>query len=288
VTSNRDRQQRAAARARLEREMTLRADAARKRRRLQAMIGAAAAVLVVLVGVVLLVTLTGDKGKKNAASPNPSASATPKNCEWKPVVDPSASPKQDAPPNTKDVGTPPTTGEPRSGTQTMTVTTNVGTIKVEVDDAKAPCTAASFTYLASKKFFDNAPCHRLTTEGLFVLQCGDPSGTGSGGPSYRFADENLPTGRRPAYPEGTVGMANGGPGTNGSQFFIIYKDTELSADYTVLGKVTEGLDVVKQVADAGSDDAFKTNPDGSPGPGGGHPKKAVTITSLTMSGPSAS
>jgi peptidyl-prolyl cis-trans isomerase B (cyclophilin B) len=276
VTSNRDRQQRATARARLEREMTLRAEVAQRRRRLQAIIGAGSAVLVLVVGVVLLVTLTGnDKKKSNTANPAASASATPTHCEWGPA----AQPGQPANPNTKDVGTPPATGEPRSGTQTMTVTTNAGVVKIAVDDAKTPCTAASFTYLASKKFFDNAPCHRLTTQGLYVLQCGDPSGTGSGGPAYRFADENLPTDRRPAYPAGAVAMANGGPGTNGSQFFIIYKDSELSPDYTVVGQVTEGLDVVKQIADAGSDGAY------DPNPGGGHPKKPVTITSLTMSAP---
>jgi peptidyl-prolyl cis-trans isomerase B (cyclophilin B) len=279
VTSNRDRQQRATARARLEREMTLRAEAAQRRRRLQAIIGAGSAVLVLIVGVVLLVAFTGnDKKAKNNAVANPSASATPTNCQWNPA----AQPGQPANPNTKDVGTPPATGEPRSGTQTMTVTTNLGAIKIAVDDAKTPCTAASFTHLASKKFFDNAPCHRLTNQGLYVLQCGDPSGTGSGGPAYRFADENLPTDRRPAYPAGAVAMANAGPGSNGSQFFIIYKDSELPPNYTVLGKVTEGMDVVKQVADAGTDGAF------DPSPGGGHPKKPVTITSLTMSAPAQS
>jgi peptidyl-prolyl cis-trans isomerase B (cyclophilin B) len=286
VTSNRDRQQRAAARARLEREMTLRAQTARRRQRRQAIIGAAAAVVVLVVGVVLLVTLTGGgKGSKNKTAASASASAKPTSCTWTPLVDPSASPAQPVPPEIKDVGKPPATGEPRSGTQTMTISTNLGAVKIAIDDAKTPCTAASFTYLASKKFFDNAPCHRLTNEGIFVLQCGDPSGSGGGGPSYRVADENLPTNRRPAYPEGSVAMANAGPGTNGSQFFIIYKDSELPANYTLLGTVTEGLDIVKQVAAAGHDDAFKTNPDGSQGPGGGHPKKAVTITSLTMSAP---
>jgi peptidyl-prolyl cis-trans isomerase B (cyclophilin B) len=118
---------------------------------------------------------------------------------------------------------------------------------------------------------------------MYVLQCGDPSGTGSGGPTYRFADENLPTDRRPAYPAGAVAMANSGqPGTNGSQFFIVYKDSELPPQYTAFGQVIEGLDIVKQVADAGTDGAF------DPNPGGGHPKKQITITSLTMSAPAQS
>jgi peptidyl-prolyl cis-trans isomerase B (cyclophilin B) len=277
VTSNRERQQRAAARARLEREMTLRAEAAQRRRRSQAVIGAGVAVVLVIVGVVLLVTLTG-KGKKSKTAA--SASATPTSCSWKPRIDPSASPAAQAPPGVKDVGTPAATGEPRSGTQTMTITMNVGTVEVQVDTAHAPCTAASFTYLASKKFFDDTPCHRLTTSGIYVLQCGDPSGTGTGGPSYEFADENLPTGKRPAYPAGTVAMANAGAGTNGSQFFIVYKDIDqLPPNYTILGKVTKGLDVIQKIADAG------VNPTDPSNPGDGKPKTTTTIQSLTMSAP---
>jgi peptidyl-prolyl cis-trans isomerase B (cyclophilin B) len=282
VTSNRERQQRAAARARLEHEMTLRAEAAQRRRRLQASIGAGAAVLVLLVGIVLVVTLTGNGAKKNnAASPGTSKAATPTNCTWKPKIDPSAPPQPELLKSIKDVGTPPASGEPRSGSQTMTVTTNVGVVEIQVDTAHAPCAASSFTHLASKKFFDNTPCHRMTTQGIFVLQCGDPSGTGTGGPSYEFAEENLPTGKRPAYPAGTVALAKTqAPASSSSQFFIVYKDTELSADYTVLGKVTKGLDVVQRVADAGVDDAN--------GPGDGGPKTKVTIQSLTMSAPTQS
>jgi peptidyl-prolyl cis-trans isomerase B (cyclophilin B) len=280
VTSNRDRQQRAAARARLEREMTLRAEAVQKRRRTQAVIGAGAAVVVVIVAVVLLVTLTGggDKKKKTTAA-GASASASPTSCTWTPKPAASGAPEG----STKDVGTPPKTGEPRTGSQTMTINANVGKIVVEMDTAHAPCTAASFTYLAGKKFFDGTPCHRLTTEGIFVLQCGDPSGTGAGGPSYQFADENLPANKRPAYPEGTVAMANAGAGTNGSQFFIVYKDVDqLPANYTVWGKVTSGLDVVKKVAEAGVTPADPSNA------GDGKPKTAVTIQTLTVSSPNAS
>jgi peptidyl-prolyl cis-trans isomerase B (cyclophilin B) len=228
------------------------------------------------------VTLTGnDKKKSKTASPGASTSATPTGCSWKPKVDPSASPAPAPPPGSiKDVGTPPATGEPRTGSQTMTITMNVGTVEVQVDTAHAPCTAASFTYLAGKKFFDNTPCHRLTTSGIYVLQCGDPSGTGAGGPSYEFADENLPTDKRPAYAAGTVAMANAGAGTNGSQFFIVYKDLDqLPPNYTVWGKVTKGLDVVQKVADAGVTPADQSNP------GDGKPKTAVTIESLTVTAP---
>ncbi|HEX6498247.1 MAG TPA: peptidylprolyl isomerase [Micromonosporaceae bacterium] len=273
MSSLKDRQ-RAAARARLEREMAERLAAAQRRRRMQAVIGAVVAVLVVLGGVIWLVAATSGKKKPqpNAAA---SAAATAGACSW------SARPNQPANPNVKDVGTPPTSGEPRSGTETMTITTNLGVIKVDLDVAHAPCTSASFAYLASKHFFDNTKCHRLTTSGLYVLQCGDPSATGTGGPSYQFNDENLPTGKRPAYPAGTVAMANSGPNTNGSQFFIVYKDTELDPNYTVFGTVTQGLDIVQKVAAAG------VTPGAQGNPGDGAPKTEVKIQSLTVSAPTA-
>jgi peptidyl-prolyl cis-trans isomerase B (cyclophilin B) len=182
----------------------------------------------------------------------------------------------------------PPTEPARSGTQTMTVTTSQGVIEITLNTAKAPCSAASYTYLASKKFFDNTKCHRLVTEGLKVLQCGDPSATGkgyrdsdgTGGPSYRFAEENLPVDKRPAYPEGVIAMANSGqPGSTGSQFFIVFGDSQLNPDYTVVGTVTSGLDLVKQVGAAGHDNAYAEQA------GGGHPKKEVVIKSLTMTSP---
>jgi peptidyl-prolyl cis-trans isomerase B (cyclophilin B) len=279
VTSNRDRQ-RAAARARLEREMTERAEAARRRRRLQTMIGAGVAVLLVIGAVIWIVAATGGS-KKKAAAPSPSASAGPGPCRWQPRVDPSASPKPSPPAGMKDVGTPPASGEPRTGKEIMTITTSLGTIKVEMDLTKTPCTAASFSYLAGKKFFDGTKCHRLVPA-IGALQCGDPSGEGAGGPAYQFGDENLPTGRRPAYPEGAVAMANGGAGTNGSQFFFLYKDSDLQADYTLFGKVVEGLDIIKKVAAAGDDGVYEPNP------GGGHPKTPLVFTTVTVSAPSQS
>jgi peptidyl-prolyl cis-trans isomerase B (cyclophilin B) len=284
VTSNRDRQ-RAGARARLERDMAERAERKRHQRRTRATIGIVAGSVVVLVGVAFAVwKLTDDKGSPSASA-SASASAGPDKCAWNPLVDPSATPSpQPLPTTIKNVGTPPTSGEPRSGTQVMTMTTNQGVIKIEVDTAKAPCAAASFTYLAGKKFFDNSKCHRMVTSGIFVLQCGDPSATGTGGPAYRFNEENLPTNRRPAYPEGTVAIAKTqDPGTSGSQFFICYKDVaDLDAKYTVLGHVTEGLDIVKKVAAAGvtPDPQSQSAADGAP-------KLEVKILSLTMSAPAA-
>jgi len=289
VTSNRDRDRRAAARARLERDMAMRAEAARRRRRLQTIIASAAAG-VVMVGAIVWIAVASsgdDDGKPGAgASASPGASgASPagsksSGCDYKPVADPSASPSpQPAPPGAREVGKP-STDVPRTGKQIMTVTTNQGLVKVEMDLTKVPCTAASFAHLASKKFYDNTKCHRLVP-GIGALQCGDPSGDGTGGPTYRFGDENLPVNRRPAYPAGVVAMANSGPDTNGSQFFFVYKDSDLQAQYTIIGRIVEGLDVVKKVAEAGHDGAYE------PQPGGGKPKTEVVIQSLTVAAPAA-
>ncbi|MFI6825319.1 peptidylprolyl isomerase [Micromonospora sp. NPDC050187] len=273
MTSTRERQ-RAAARARLEREMAERAAKARKRRQMQAIVGAGAALLLVVAGTVWLVASLGDDETDTTATPSGTAL-----CVW------NEAPPEQRSPQTKDVGLP-GTQQPNVGTQTMTIDTNLGPITAKVNLAETPCTAASFTHLASKNFFDNSKCHRLVTEGLKVLQCGDPSATGkgwretdgTGGPHYRFAEENLPTDERPPYPEGVIAMAKSAePGSTGSQFFIVYGDSQLSPDYTVLGTITAGMDIVKQVGAAGHDNAFGQQA------GGGHPKKEVVIKKLTMS-----
>ncbi|WP_307814101.1 peptidylprolyl isomerase [Glycomyces sp. YM15] len=162
-------------------------------------------------------------------------------------------------------GTSPTPAatEPAAGTQEMTIVTNLGTITADIDTAGAPCTAGSFTHLAQEGYFDAQQCHRLVIDGIWVLQCGDPdaraaieAGTpemaGAGSPGYSYGEENLPVEAAGNYPAGTIAMANAGPGTTGSQFFIVYKDTQLPADYTILGQVTAGLDIVEQVAAAGA------------------------------------
>ncbi len=276
MTSTKERQ-RAAARARLQKGMDERAAAARKRRQMQTGIGAGVALLLVITGTVWLVVKLGDDDKKDA-TPQTAGMAT---CAWTEM------PAEERSPATKDVGLPPTEAK-NTGTQTMTIDTGLGPITAKLDLSAVPCTAASFTHLASKKFFDSSKCHRLVTEGLQVLQCGDPSVTGkswletdgTGGPSYRFAEENLPTDKRPAYPAGVIAMANSGPpGSTGSQFFIVYGDSQLDANYTVLGTITEGMDIVEQVGAAGHDNAFAEQA------GGGHPKKEVLIKSLTMSDP---
>ncbi len=124
-------------------------------------------------------------------------------------------------------------------TYQATIKTNRGDIVINLLNSKAPCTVNSFVYLASKNFFSNTQCHRLTTSGIFVLQCGDPTGTGSGGPGYKFNDENL-TGAK--YPAATVAMANSGANTNGSQFFLVYKNTSLPPSYTPFGTIVGGFE----------------------------------------------
>ncbi|MFC0528483.1 peptidylprolyl isomerase [Phytohabitans kaempferiae] len=272
MTSTRERQ-RAAARARLEREMAERAAAARKRRQWQVSIGAGVAVLVLAVGVVLLVNVAGDD---DTTTPAADASGGPVSCVWNEV------PKEERSETTKDVGVPPVTSPANTGTKTMTVDTNFGKINVNMDLSKSPCSAESFSFLASKKFFDGTKCHRMFPG---MLQCGDPSAKGkgyrdsdgTGGPSYRYANEYLPANERPAYPAGVVALANSGPDSNGSQFFFIYQDVELQPDYTIIGKVDQaGLDVIKKATEKGHDGAF------DPQPGGGHPKDDININALTV------
>lgn len=133
----------------------------------------------------------------------------------------------------------------------LTLTTNCGDIVIDTLPSEAPKTVNAMQWLADQGYFDNTLCTRVTTGNLYVLQCGDPTGTGGGGPGFTLPDENLPEDGTANYPAGTVAMANRGPGTSGSQFFIAYEDTTLPADYTVWGTVTSGLDIVTKIAEAG-------------------------------------
>ncbi len=165
--------------------------------------------------------------------------------------------------------TAPPAAEPNTGTEKVTLSLTGGDVTVAMDRAKTPCTVGSFVHLAQAGYFDNTKCHRLTTtEGLKVLQCGDPSGTGSGGPGYTFADETDPS---MTYPAGTVAMANAGADTNGSQFFLVYADSQLPPNYTVFGKITGGLDVLTKIASAGV----------AGGGDDGAPASPVTISKVT-------
>lgn len=226
-------------------------------------VGAVAAVLLcascVTAGVVLYVISDSDSGQDSAG-----AAATPSDASC-------GATSRVAEPPTKAVGLPSFATAPRTGTATMRITTNAGPITIAMDRAATPCTVASFEHLAAKRFFDGSQCHRLVTEGLWILQCGDPTGTGRGQPDYAFTDENLAGAR---YTRGVVAMANSGPNTNGSQFFIVVQDGELDPAYTPFGTVTAGLEIVDQVAAGGHDNSIAA--------GGGKPKVPLTFQSVTV------
>jgi peptidyl-prolyl cis-trans isomerase B (cyclophilin B) len=247
----------------------------------------------------LAVTVTGCSAygadKSNAAKPtSTSAAATPTlarvkpitgpllppffpsaavgaNCQYLPSADPAGKPA--APPgNGKQSTDPPVVG--------LTIVTDRGRIGLQLANNESPCTVNSFVTLAQEAYFDNTECHRLTTsKALSVLQCGDPKGDGTGGPGYHFADE-FPTDQYPpgepalkvpvVYPRGTLAMANSGPNTNGSQFFLVYRDSLLPPAYTIFGTISAaGLAVVEKIAAAGV----------SGGTDDGPPNDEVTITS---------
>lgn len=159
--------------------------------------------------------------------------------------------------------------------KTFTITTNCGDIVIALN-AKAKQTVTNMSTLANAGYFNKSLCHRLTTEGIFVLQCGDPTATGSGSPTgwKGYADENLPKAGAKNYPAGTVAMANSGPGTNGSQFFLVYADTQLGPNYTIWGKITKGLDLIKKIGAVG---AYQLQGDQPYYAGDGYPVQMVEI-----------
>jgi peptidyl-prolyl cis-trans isomerase B (cyclophilin B) len=179
----------------------------------------------------------------------------------------------------------PTASPDYNASYAATINTNLGKIGITLLNSQATCTVNSFTHLAATNFFNNTQCWRVDngTGGIYMLQCGDPTATaksklscssstlGTGGPGYQFADENL-TGA--TYPAGTVAMANGGANTNGSQFFLVFKNTTLPASYTPFGKITSGLDILQNVAKAGTSCTIQA--------GGGVPKEKVIINSVTV------
>ncbi|MEU3722595.1 peptidylprolyl isomerase [Streptomyces sp. NPDC031705] len=251
VTS--DQRRRQLAREKFERQQKRRAEARRKSRQRMAVIGAAAAVVVAtLVGLVAGGVFDGEDTKDAAA-------------------DPSASPSAPAPKKSPS----PAMAIDDKAKYTFDLKTSAGDVKFEMDAAKTPQTVNSFKSLADKGFFDGTKCHRLVTGGIFVLQCGDPEGTGMGGPGYNVPDENLDALGKPneqgqvIYPAGTVAMANTGrPGTGGSQFFLVYKDSPLAPSYTPFGRIdAAGLKVLEEVAKAGTSDGAQD----------GAPKNPVTI-----------
>ena len=235
----------------------------RQRRNLAITIASVATVVVVIVGVFVVFGVGGDD--KPAAAPSDQASAGPEN---KPTSIPTAmapAPKRATPlpaevnctykksaePASKKVN-PPADGKTKaSGTSKVSLNTSIGDLQLTLDSALAPCTVKNFLSLVGQKYFDNTKCHRLTVgEGLQVLQCGDPTGTGSGGPGYSFADEVYPTLK---YGRGVLAMANSGANTNGSQFFIVYGDASgLTPQYTAFGTIDEAsAKLIDKVAEAG-------------------------------------
>ena len=262
--------QRRLARERYERREAREAERQRRTRRMAQWISGAV-VLLVLAAIVTITVLklnsNASASTKHTASPSLSAS---------PSISPSPTPTgpvtsctyTSSPPASRKVGLPPAKPDLKAAYQ-ATIKTNRGDIVINLLNAKAPCTVNSFVYLAGKNYFSNTLCHRLTTSGIYVLQCGDPTGTGSGGPGYKFNDENLAGAK---YPAATLAMANAGPNTNGSQFFLVYKDTSLPPNYTPFGTITAGLNVIQEVAKAGT----------ANGSSDGHPKEKVVIKSVSI------
>ncbi|MFI8518022.1 peptidylprolyl isomerase [Streptomyces sp. NPDC085481] len=253
VTS--DQRRRQLAREKYLRQQQRREDARRRSRR-NSVIAASLAVVLAAGGAVYASVALTDGGSKSSDNAATDPASTP-------------SPEQSASSQPE-----PAMSVDKKAAYTMALKTNVGDITITMDAAKAPHTVNSFKHLADKKYFDGTKCHRLTTSGIFVLQCGDPKGDGTGGPGYSIPDENL-TGLGKAgadgtvtYPKGVVAMANAGANTGGSQFFLVYKDTKLPPNYTPFGTFdASGVKVVEDVAKAGVQG----------GSGDGAPQKAVTI-----------
>jgi peptidyl-prolyl cis-trans isomerase B (cyclophilin B) len=269
VTVPSNEQRRQAAKRKLERQLARRAERA-KRRRIWG-VSVTVAVVVAAVGVVYwLVNLGPDNNSEaSTGSDESTAAKTSKGaCGYKEDATSTSS---------KGPGLPDDPAEtPKTGTVNVTLTTGQGEIPLALDRAKAPCTVQSMEFLVKKKFFDGTVCHRLTASaGLKVLQCGDPEGTGAGGPGYSIPDElpkDLAAGpagsdgsQTVIYPRGVVAMANAGPNTGGSQFFLVYGDSTLPPNYTVFGTMdATGLATVDKIAAAGITPGQNGAEDGSP------------------------
>jgi peptidyl-prolyl cis-trans isomerase B (cyclophilin B) len=253
---SKQKRQRELERERRHRQEQRRAEAERRRQRRLRIIVAlvvAALVLTMAVGVIASLSSPPDDAVARTQDQSAAAPATGEDSQCA-YVDSVADPSL-----VTDVGRPdPNPGE--VGDATATLTLGGRDVTISLDGSAAPCTVNSWAFLADADYFDDTVCHRLTTSPtLGVLQCGDPSGTGAGGPGYTLGEENL-TGA--TYPAGTVAMANTGqPGTTSSQFFIVHSDSQLPPLYTVVGSVTDGLDVVTDIAAAGTVDS---STDGEP------------------------
>ncbi len=209
-------------------------------------VAAAVAVLLVVGGLVLAAVLGGDPDPGStpapAAAPADLPSVPPGECVEPPT--PPASPQQ--------FDSAPDPGDAEGAVWTATLSTTCGPIVVDLYGDKAPQTVSSFLFLAEQGYWADSACHRLTTSGIFVLQCGDPTGTGSGDPGYGYGVENAPADG--TYPRGTLAMARTpDPDSNGGQFFLVYQDSQIpdATGYSIFGKVVQGMDIVDRVAAAG-------------------------------------
>ena len=286
--SSSNKRERELARQKYERQQERRAVREAQRRRRNQIIAVVSGLAVVAIAVVALV-LSGRSGTDTTASPSttPTTGASPSTtassaasasptASSSTTASASASAKacaQAPTPTTKTQTWSAPGGSPLPATPPtfMKLATNCGDIIIQMDATAAPKTTQSMAFLAAQGFYTDSDCFRLTTEGIFVLQCGSPTNNGQGGPGYQLPDENLPGSGSNNYPAGTVAMANAGAGTGGSQFFIVYKDTTLGPSYTIWGKVVSGLDVVSKVAAAGV----------KGGGGDGAPNQAIVITKAT-------
>ncbi len=264
---DRDRQR---AKRRYARRQAAQAARDASRRRNQQILGAVIAVVVVAAGIYGLSRMAGGSSKVAVTTtPSPTASGgrttTVAGCTQAP-------PTPSAP---QSFATAPPTTVAQGRTWHAVLTTSCGVVELDLAGDKAPQTVSSFIFLARKGFYDNSPCHRLTTgDALKVLQCGDPTGTGTGGPGYHYGTENVPSDG--SYPAGTVAMARGtSTSSNGSQFFITYGDSTLPTDgggYTVFGTVTKGLDILTHIAQGGT----------ANGTSDGAPAQPISIESITV------
>ncbi|EST39578.1 hypothetical protein N566_01190 [Streptomycetaceae bacterium MP113-05] len=216
----------------------------------------AAGVAVVLAAGAAYAASGGLGGDKEDTASDAQPSATPSPSPEKEAPDPCGKPAKGKP-NGEQWKEEPELTVDESATYTMSLETTCGKIDVRMDAGKTPHTVNSFAFLSENDVFDHTKCHRLTTQGIHVLQCGDPKGTGMGGPGYTIPDENLDDSRLKddTYPAGTVAMANTGQkDTGGSQFFLVYKDSKLPPSYTPFGTVSDsGMKVLQKIAKAGVD-----------------------------------
>jgi peptidyl-prolyl cis-trans isomerase B (cyclophilin B) len=260
-----NQQRRDAAKRKLERQLQRREQQDRARRQRLVIIGVVAAVLVISGGVWLFVsrdssTTAADASATEAATGSAEVTEPTTPCSY-PAAGTAA----------KDVSAPTNLEPLNTGTVESTIVLNGQDVPVSLNREAAPCGVNAFLSLASQGFYDNTECHRLTvSEQLNILQCGDPSGQGNGGPGYSFATE---VAGDATYPVGTVALANAGADTNGSQFFIVYGNTTLSPAYTILGTVTgEGMREVDEIAAQGVQKGAQEGP----------PNATATIARVTV------